>query len=562
MAVNPRILIENVAPSVDGGAFPAKAVIGDMCRVEADIYRDGHEVLHAQLLWKHQSEEKFRSMPLVALENDRWTALFPLERMGRYQFTIEAWSDDKSADDKTIHEPPFELIVDPERAVFGSWYEMFVRSEGTFDDAAKRFPALHDLGFDVVYLAPIHPIGRTARKGPNNSADAKPSDPGSPWAIGNENGGHTAVEPSLGTLDDFDRFVKSAAGAGIAIALDFAPHCSPEHPWVKEHREWFYFRPDGTIKCHENPPFVYEDVYPLNFDCADKDALWKALLDVILFWVSHGVKIFRVDNPHTKPVPFWSWMIGEVKAKHPEVVFLGEAFTRPKMMKMLSKDGFSQSYTYFIWRTTKAELVEYMTELTQTEMPYYFRPNFFVTTPDVLPKNLQNASAAVFKMRLALAALLSPTYGIVSGYELIENKALPNTEEYADSEKYEIKRRDWNAAGNINDFIRKINHIRLDNKAFKRLSNFLPLPIANDQIFSFARWSDDKSNLILAVVNLTPGQSQEGHVAIPFDKLGIPWNSRYQVEDLLSGASYTWGENNYVRLDPSAEPVQIFKVKR
>ncbi len=383
----------------------------------------------------------------------------------------------------TRFEPNLELVVDREKARYGTWYEMFVRSQGrepgkpgTFHDAERRLPELRDLGFDVVYLAPIHPIGHTNRKGPGNSLNGGSNSPGSPWAIGSEAGGHTAIDPTIGTLGDFDRFNAAANRLGMEVALDFAIQCSPDHPWVREHPNWFHHRPDGSIKYAENPPKEYEDIYPIDFDTPDQRGLFEALLGVLRFWRDHGVKIFRVDNPHTKPVQFWNWLINEVQATNPEVIFLAEAFTRPKLMKALAKAGFTQSYTYFTWRNTKSELTEYMTELTQTPMKEYFRPNFFTNTPDILSPVLQTGGRAAFKMRLVLASTLSPSYGIYSGYELCENRAVPGTEEYLNSEKYEIKVRDWNHPGNIKEFIGRVNSIRRENRA---LQQFLNLQISN-----------------------------------------------------------------------------------
>ena len=376
------------------------------------------------------------------------------------------------------YDPTLDLVVDRVKARFSAWYEMFPRSQGdtpdrsaTFLDCEKRLPEIQRMGFDVVYLVPIHPIGRIHRKGPNNSLAASPTDPGSPYAIGAAEGGHCAVHPELGTLEEFRSFVRAAEARGMEIALDFAIQCAPDHPWIADHPEWFLFRPDGTIKHAENPPKKYEDIVNVNFHGDHREELWTALREVVLFWIAQGVKIFRVDNPHTKPVPFWEWLIRSVRMDPPDVIFLSEAFTRPPMLKMLAKVGFSQSYTYFTWRNFKHELIEYGTELTQTEVKEYLRPNFFTNTPDILPAFLQTGGRPAFMIRAALAATLSSTYGIYNGFELCENAAIPDTEEYLNSEKYEYKVWDWDRPGNIKDYLTAINRIRRDNPALHELDN-------------------------------------------------------------------------------------------
>ena len=473
-------------------------------------------------------------------------------------------------DDETCHEPELVVAADRELARTGAWYELFVRSQGTnpsqtgtFRDAERRLPDIRRMGFDVVYLAPIHPIGRTNRKGANNRLGAGPQDSGSPWAIGSEHGGHTAIEPAIGTLEDFDRFVRAANALGMEVALDFAIQCSPDHPWAHEHPEWFYRRPDGTIRYAENPPKKYEDIYPLNFDTADWQHLWDALREVVRFWVGHGVKIFRVDNPHTKPIGFWTWLIGTIQDEHPDVIFLAEAFTRPAMMQALAQRGFTQSYTYFTWRNTKAELVEYLTELTRTEMALYFRPNFFANTPDILPSILQRGGRPAFLSRLALAATLSPSYGIYSGFELCENAAIEGREEYLDSEKYEIKVRDWNAPGNINDFITRVNRARQDNPALQQFTNLRFLGIDNDQLIAYVKRTPDGANTVVIVVNLDPFVAHAATLHVPPDAVGVAPGGSYGVSDLLTGQRYIWGERNYVQLDPATrEPVHILRVER
>jgi starch synthase (maltosyl-transferring) len=472
--------------------------------------------------------------------------------------------------DEIRFDPELVVVAERERARVGSWYELFVRSQGTqpgrsgtFRDAERRLPDIQAMGFDVVYLAPIHPVGRTGRKGPNNRLEAGPDDPGSPWAIGNESGGHTAVEPALGTVDDVDRFVRAAEALGIEVALDFAIQCSPDHPWVHEHPDWFYRRPDGTIRYAENPPKKYEDIYPLNFDTPDWKNLWEALRGVVRFWVERRVRIFRVDNPHTKPLGFWTWLIDSIQAEHPDVIFLAEAFTRPPMMRALAKRGFSQSYTYFTWRNTKSELVDYLTELTCTEMSMYFRPNFFANTPDILPTILQRGGPPAFKSRLVLAATLSPAYGIYSGFELCESGAIEGREEYLDSEKYEIKVRDWDAAGSIKDFVTRVNRARRENPSLRQFTNLRFLDIDDDQLIAYVKRTPAGGDPVIVVVNLDPFAAHEGTLHIPPDAVGVVDGQSYDVYDLLSGNRYTWGTRNYVRLDPvTGEPAHIFRVEK
>lgn len=476
-------------------------------------------------------------------------------------------------EDLVVFKPEIEVVAERERARYGAWYEFFVRSQGTvpgqpatFADAERRLPDIRNMGFDVVYLAPVHPIGHTNRKGRNNALVAAPDDPGSPWAIGDETGGHDAVDPALGTIDDFDHFVNSARALGMEIALDFAIQASPDHPWVRDHPEWFYHRPDGSIKYAENPPKKYEDIHPLNFDSDDRAALWEEIRRVLLFWIDHGVKILRVDNPHTKPLAFWQWLIDEIGTRHPDVIFLAEAFTRPPMMMTLGKAGFSQSYTYFTWRNTKAELTEYLTELTQPDIVSCFRPNFFVNTPDILPRILAEGGRPAFEMRLVLAATLSPSYGIYSGYELCENDwiphhAIPGDIEYADSEKYEVKVRDWNAPGHIKELIARVNRIRRENAALQQLETLRFLDTDNDHILAYAKGSVDRANILLICVNLDPHAPQECHVTVPSELAGVAPGETYVVRDLLTDAVYTWSGRNYVRLDPAREPAHILRIE-
>jgi len=472
-------------------------------------------------------------------------------------------------EDAFVFSPEAEIIVDRPKAQFSSWYEMFVRSQGkvpgqigTFQAAEERLADIQNMGFDVVYLAPFHPVGRSHRKGPNNSLEAKDTDPGCPWAVGNEQGGHTAIDPALGTFDDFSRFVKKANKLGMEIAMDFAVQCSPDHPWVKDHPNWFYKRPDGTIKYAENPPMKYQDIYPLNLNGGKNIELWEEIKGIFLFWIARGVKIFRVDNPHTKPFPFWKWLIDEIQTDYPDVIFLAEAFTRPKIMKALSKIGFSQSYTYFTWRNKKWELIDYLKELSSSGMELYFRPNLFCNTPDNVGEILQKGGRPAFKIRLVLAATLSPSYGIYSGYELCENDAFPGTEEYRNSEKYEIKVRDWNQPGNIKDYIAKINQIRKENAALKALNNIQFLQSDNDQIIFFAKKTSDFSNVLLVALNLDPYSTQQSHVSIPLEQVGVRPGGSYEVCDLITGQHFTWSDKAFIQLNPQFEPAHILRLER
>ncbi|MFD2282356.1 alpha-1,4-glucan--maltose-1-phosphate maltosyltransferase [Streptomyces lusitanus] len=460
---------------------------------------------------------------------------------------------------------PLPLLVERERALYGSWYEFFPRSEGTpkqphgtFDTAARRLPAIAAMGFDVVYLPPIHPIGTTFRKGPNNTLDAGPDDVGVPWAIGSPEGGHDAVHPQLGTLEDFTRFVARARDLGMEVALDFALQCSPDHPWVHKHPEWFHHRPDGSIAYAENPPKKYQDIYPIAFD-ADLDGLVTETCRILRHWMDTGVRIFRVDNPHTKPVVFWERVIGEINRTDPDVVFLAEAFTRPAMMHTLAQIGFQQSYTYFTWRTTKQELTEYLTELSG-EAASYMRPNFFANTPDILPAHLQHGGRPAFEVRAVLAATLSPTWGIYSGYELCENTPLrEGGEEYLDSEKYQLKPRDWDAAARegrtIAPLITRLNTIRRENPALRQLRDLHFHQADKDEIIAYSKRRD--GNTVLVVANLDTRHTQEATVSLDMPQLGLDWHESVPVRDELTGETYQWGSANYVRLGPGGAHVLV-----
>ncbi|MBA3317583.1 MAG: alpha-1,4-glucan--maltose-1-phosphate maltosyltransferase [Gemmatimonadales bacterium] len=461
----------------------------------------------------------------------------------------------------------YRVRVDRREAGFAAWYEFFPRSatsdarrHGTFADAEASLPRIAALGFDVVYLPPIHPIGHTHRKGPNNALKAGKGDPGSPWAIGNEHGGHTAVSPELGTLEDFRHFVATARSLGLEVALDYALQCSPDHPWVREHPDWFFIRPDGTIKYAENPPKKYEDIYPINFWCDQREALWDACRDIFLFWIAQGVRTFRVDNPHTKPFAFWEWMIGEVQREHPDTVFLAEAFTRPKRMYTLAQLGFTQSYTYFTWRNTAAELAEYLTELSAPETADFFRGNFFANTPDILHEYLQLGGPPAFRTRLLLAGTLSPLYGIYSGFELSENLPVrEGSEEYLDSEKYQVRVRDWTAPGNLDPDIARLNQIRRSEPALQSITNLSFHESGHPDVLFYLKgaWGRD----LLGAVSLNPREAVEAELAVPLERLGIGENATYEVEDLLTGERLRWkGARQPVRFDPAVRAGYIWRV--
>ncbi|HYS95491.1 MAG TPA: maltotransferase domain-containing protein [Chthoniobacterales bacterium] len=643
----PSAVIENLRPLIAGGRYPVKRIVEDDLAVEADVFKDGHDVVAAALKWRLVGEPRWHETAMSFVDNDRWRGICSLNEIGVYEYTVEAWTDTfrswrdeftkkfeagisdltaetlegaalieaagkraHVADDSarlcelsecirtadhaqinnivrsgelevlmatypdrswaTQYAPPPRVIVERKEAQIAAWYEFFPRSaEGrgergsTFRDCLPRVDDARAMGFNVIYFPPIHPIGHTNRKGRNNSVTAKPGDPGVPWAIGSKAGGHKAVEPALGTLEDFDWLQREVRKRGMEIALDFAINCSPEHPYVREHPDWFYQRPDGSIKFAENPPKKYEDIFPLNFRCKNWAQLWAEMVSIVLFWAGRGVRTFRVDNPHTKPVAFWEYLIARVREKFPDTVFLSEAFTRPKMMKELAKAGFSQSYTYFTWRKTKQELTEHLTELTQTEMRQYFRGNLWPNTPDILPPYLQDGGRPAFIIRAVLAATLSSLWGIYSGYELCENEALPGREEYLDSEKYQFKERDWNAPGNIKDWITRLNQIRRTNRALRFYDNLRFYHADNDSVLFYGKMTAARDNIILVVVNLDPHRKQHSFIDVPVDQFGSTEGDNYQVHDLLSGERYIWhGRRNYVELDPEIQPAHIFRVRR
>jgi starch synthase (maltosyl-transferring) len=644
-----RVVIEGVAPEIDGGQFPIKRTRGEAVEVEADIFVDGHEVVCAALLFRHEREQDWRETPFEALVNDRWRALFSVDELGRYFYTVIGWVDRfqswrrdlkkradagahtdldmlagaalleetggraagaaaqklcelaRSLSDKkqglsdklalalssdlaelagrypdrssaTRYAKDLSVIVERERARFSSWYEMFPRScalepgrHGTFEDCERMLPYIASMGFDVLYLPPIHPIGRTHRKGKNNAVAAAANDPGSPWAIGAAEGGHKSIDPNLGTLADFKNLVKKAASHDIELALDLAFQCSPDHPYVGAHPEWFRHKPDGSVQYAENPPKKYEDIFPLDFTSPHWRGLWQELHSVVQFWIDQGVRIFRVDNPHTKPLPFWQWLIAEVKSKNPEVIFLAEAFTRPKVMYGLAKLGFSQSYTYFAWRNTKPELTQYFNELVRAPVGEFFRPNLWPNTPDILNEYLQFGGRPAFMVRLILAATLGASYGIYGpAFELLEDRPRePGGEEYLDSEKYEI--RHWNRENpdSLKDLIARVNRIRKENPALQNDASLRFHEVDNEQILCYTKQSSDLGNVIAVAVNLDPHHVQSGWVKLPIEALKLDPLGSYQAHDLLTGAHFLWhGERNFVELNPQTSPAHILRLRR
>ncbi len=645
-----RVAIENVKPQVDCGRFPIKRTIGDRVSVTADIFADGHDVLHAVLRHRPASETKWQEVPMEPQPNDRWQGEFTVPVQGRHLYTLQAWTDrfqswsrdlekkfeaaqdiavdilagvqlieataarasgkDKSAlsaaageirklaaadapravekalspELKTLmirnadrrrattYNRELTVIVDREKARFSAWYEMFPRSSspqpgrhGTLRDCINRLDYVAGMGFDVLYLPPIHPIGHVNRKGKNNDEKALPDDVGSPWAIGAGEGGHKTIDPQLGTLEDFKQLVSRARQLGLEVALDLAYQCAPDHPYVKEHKDWFRMRPDGTVQYAENPPKKYQDIYPFDFETEKSQQLWEELRSVVLCWIEQGVRIFRVDNPHTKPFDFWEWLITDIKSRYPDVVFLAEAFTRPKVMYELAKLGFTQSYTYFAWRNAKWELTEYFKEITQTDVNQYFRANLWPNTPDILTDFLQQGGRPAFRLRLVLAATLGANYGIYGpAFELGENRAVrPGSEEYLDSEKYQL--RSWNleSPNSLAGLITRVNQIRRENPALQGDLSLNFHAVDNDQIIAYSKMSDDLLNIIVVVVNLDAQRTQYGMVDLPLDLFHLDSGQPYQMHDLLTGAKYGWrGPRNYVELNPQKLPAHIFCIRR
>ena len=657
------IVIERIAPELDGGRYPVKRVVGDQLLVTADIFADGHDLLDAAILIRADDETSWRRAPMRPIDNDRWSGHVELLRNRRHAYAVEAWrdafgswreglrkkleagvavpneieegrllleaalrrSEEAEAGDDALRiraaldslkrarsqatraaalvgedllaavrrhpdlrfasrSPDLPLVVDRERARFGGWYELFPRSQGrdpsqpvatTFADAAWRLPGIAEMGFDVVYLPPIHPIGRTNRKGRNNSLDADPDDVGSPYAIGSADGGHDVVARELGGLREFLDFREAVEAHGMELAMDLAIQAAPDHPYVRSHPEWFRHSPDGTIKYAENPPKKYQDIYPIDFlgeDGQARERLWLEWKGIFELWIERGVKIFRVDNPHTKPIAFWAWLISEIQRDHPETIFLSEAFTKPKMMRQLAKVGFTQSYTYFTWRESVAELRDYLTELTQSEMVEYFRGNLFVNTPDINPHHLDHGRPA-FVVRSVLAATLSSSYGIYSGWELCESARLGEREEYLDSEKYEIRARDWDAKGNIKLLLGELNRLRHQRPALKRYENLRFESVTGERTLFYRkamphgkvdpltghpqRWRDP----VYVAVNCDPTTAEHAILHPDLPAVGIGWDEPYQLTDLLTGrTSRERGADLAVLLDPAGEAFRIFTI--
>ncbi|HEX6640737.1 MAG TPA: alpha-1,4-glucan--maltose-1-phosphate maltosyltransferase [Thermoanaerobaculia bacterium] len=647
-----RVIIEAASPEVDGGAFPAKRVLGDVVTAEADIFTDGHDVLSAVVLHRDDEAQPWTEVRMRPLVNDRWRGEFTVEALGFHRFTIEAWIDhfltwhrdlrkrvdarasteelrvqlligigymraaaeranardrrklqafidaldsDEAVDEKiddvwsedllalmwrnaerkfaTRYPVELSIEVDRPRAAYSAWYELFPRSaaseegkHGTFRDVEAQLPRIARMGFDILYLPPIHPIGMTFRKGKNNKVHAEPDDVGSPWAIGGEEGGHKAVHPQLGTIDDFERLVARTKEAGLEIAMDIAFQASPDHPYVKEHPHWFLMRPDGTIQYAENPPKKYQDIYPFHFESDKWTELWDELRDVFAYWAQKGVRVFRVDNPHTKPLPFWEWCIRDLKREWPDLIFLAEAFTRPKIMYRLAKAGFSQSYTYFAWRNTKYELTEYFEEITKPPVSDFFRPNAWPNTPDILPDSLQYGGRGAFTTRLILAATLSSNYGIYGpAFERFVHVAREHGgEEYLDSEKYEVKY--WPPTeDDLTELIVLVNRIRRENPALQQNATLTFHPTDNENILCYSKTAQE--NAIVVVINLDPHNTHAGWIDLDLDALGldsaVTTTRPFQVHDLLSGARHTWhGARNYVQLNPQVVSAHIFRIRR
>jgi starch synthase (maltosyl-transferring) len=653
-----RLGIDDVTPTVSGGRHPSKAVVGEVVPISATVWREGHDAVAANVVWRRVGSRgtahHVRMMP-TGTGTDRFTATVVPDEPGLWTFRVDAWSDpwttwrhavtvkldagqtaEELANDletgarllqrvgrrpgerphrdllfgaanalrdtalplharvapalfpavaKIMTERPVrelitrgrpqQIYVDRERALFGSWYEFFPRStggrdengrpvHGTFVTAAKELDRIAAMGFDVVYLPPIHPIGRVHRKGRNNSVIAGAGDVGSPWAIGSADGGHDAIEPELGTLEDFDAFVQRTHDLGMEVALDFALQCAPDHPWVAEHPEWFTVRPDGTIAYAENPPKKYQDIYPINFD-NDPAGIYAESLRVVLHWVEHGVRIFRVDNPHTKPPNFWHWLIWQVKARYPDVLFLAEAFTRPARLFGLARLGFTQSYSYFTWRTTKAELTEFAQM--HAERCDEARPNLFVNTPDILHESLQHGGPGMFAIRATLAATMGPTWGVYSGFELFESEPVkPGSEEYMNSEKYELRPRDFDTARgegrSLEPYITRLNEIRKAHPALQQLRNLRFHDIDNDQLIAYSKTEPATGDTVLVVCTLDSYNAQEGITSLDMPALGVDWNDGITVHDEVSGETYQWGQFNYVRLEPWNQVAHIFRVER
>lgn len=639
-----RIVIENVNPQLDSGAFFIKRIIGQKVIVTANVFSDGHDVIASSVKYKHEKEKKWQEIRMQETGNDEWIAQFKVEKQGFYTYFVEGWVDyalnwqhgterkindnqhvksellegaeycqailkEVSKDEKaflnnaikafqdekkyneaiaialskelhdifynhptrTLANSSIELkvYVDRKKALFSTWYEFFPRSSsevkgkhGTFKDCEKLLPRVASMGFDTLYFPPIHPIGEVNRKGKNNATNAQPSDVGSPWGIGSKHGGHKSTHPELGTLEDFKSLVKKAKELGIEVAMDYALQAAPDHPYVKDFPQWFKWRPDGTVQYAENPPKKYQDIQPIYFESGDWKNLWKELLDVALYWVEEcDIKVFRVDNPHTKPFYFWGWLIAEVKKKHPDVLFLAEAFTRPKIMNELAKQGFTQSYTYYTWRNSKAELIEYLEELTKSEQKEYFRPNFWPNTPDILPYALQSGMESVYLHKYFLAATLSSSVGLYGPvYEYMISDAMPGKEEYLNSEKYEVYHWDWTIQNKLVTVISRLNRIRHEQPSLQQTNNIEFCATDNDQVIAYYKYDDDKLDETLMICNIDPYYPKQAWVQLPLKSLKVQAGQPIKVVDLVTGNSYIWDKEwNFVELHPSL-PFHLFKI--
>jgi starch synthase (maltosyl-transferring) len=640
-----RVVIDYVYPKINNGDFYIKRVVGEIVAVDANVLGDGHDIIAASVLYKHESEKKWSEARMTLIGNDEWKAAFTVEKQGYYAYKVEAWVDYalnwqhgiqrkiednqhvksellegieflkttskkgndaekkylenlkvvfeneqhyqdaiKEATSKKLHDiftkypekklannsKEYQIYVDRLKARFSTWYEFFPRSaseqpgvHGTFKDCERLLPKVAKMGFDTLYFPPIHPIGEVNRKGKNNTTTAYEGDVGSTWGIGSQHGGHKDINQQLGSLEDFKTLIKKAKEYKIEIAMDYALQAAPDHPWVKEHPDWFKWRPDGTVQYAENPPKKYQDILPIYWETKDYKNLWQECLDTLFYWIDCGINVFRVDNPHTKPYYFWNWIINEVKAKHPDVLFLAEAFTRPKVMQQLGKQGYSQSYTYFTWRNNKQELTEYIEELTKTEQREYMRPNFWPNTPDINPYHLQGANESKYIQRYVLAATLSSNIGIYGPvFEQMIDAAIPGKEEYLNSEKFQLCHYDWYKENKLTTVIARVNQLRHQNEALQQTNNIKFCYIENNNLMAFYKWNDAKTNELLIIISLDPYYSQQGSVKMPLNELKINQGHAYQMHDLVTESVYNWyNEWNYVELHPTL-PFHIFKITK
>ncbi|MCL7765376.1 alpha-1,4-glucan--maltose-1-phosphate maltosyltransferase [Polaribacter sp. Z014] len=640
-----RIVVENIAPQINQGTVNIKRVVNEIVNVTADVLVDGHDVLQANLLFKHEKDSKWSEIRMTPTFNDEYTASFQTTKQGYYSYKVEGWVDyalnwqhglGRKIDDcqhvnsellegaellftiidtvspeekdyllhlififknsetyteaikqavserltsilkkypeKSLTEtsPEYKVYVDRKKARFSTWYEFFPRSaseqegkHGTFNDCHRILPRVAQMGFDTLYFPPVHPIGEVNRKGKNNTTVAQDGDVGSTWGIGSKYGGHKDLHPELGSLDDFKNLVAKAKELGIEVAMDYALQAAPDHPWVTEHPDWFKWRPDGTVQYAENPPKKYQDILPIYWESKDFKNLWKECLDTLLYWIDCGINVFRVDNPHTKPYFFWGWIIAEVKKQHPDVLFLAEAFTRPKVMQQLAKQGYTQSYTYFTWRDSKHELIEYMNDLTKTDQKEYMYPNFWPNTPDINPFHLQGAPESKYIQRYALAATLSSNIGIYGPvFEQMISEPIPGKEEYYMSEKFQLCHYDWFKENKVTTLISKINHIRKEHESYQQTNNIQFLETGNDQIIAFYKWNDNRTNETITIISLDAYNSQSGSVQLPLHALKINHGQKIEVEDLVTRNCYNWyNEWNYVELHATL-PFHIFKINK